>query len=128
MRHLTAAGLAFLLTGAGCFGAGGFVLTKTLDRNAVQETFLARTERSCREQILKLGGKVVPLPSNVLEVVFDDLKDVRRSLGDSTATLAMCPSRKILELCTGTGCSAVGGTAGTVSSTIRTIIKLGAPT
>ncbi len=125
MRSLTISGLILMLTGFGCYGAGAFVLMQTLDRNRLQEEVLFKGERSCREQILKLGAKVIPLPSNVLEVVFDNVKDPLKSLGDETATLAMCPTRRIVESCTGVGCTASGSTPATLTSNVRTVFKLG---
>lgn len=128
MRSLTLAGLGLTLAGFGCWGLGGLVAWQALDRSHFIEEAVAKSEKSCKEQLVKLGGKLIPLPNNVYELVFDDVKDTRMSLADATAAAAMCPTRKVIEMCTGAACSAGGGTSNaSLANTVRTVFKLGAP-
>lgn len=129
MRSLTVAGMGLTLAGFACWGGGGFVAWQALDRAHFIEEAATKSEKSCKEQLVKLGGKVVPLPNNVYELIFDDVKDTRASLADAVAAEAMCPTRKVVEMCTGAACSAGGGTPNNASltNTVRTVFKLGAP-
>jgi hypothetical protein len=120
MKSYTAAGIVGIVSGLAFFGVGGFVLNQTLDKQAASEQSLGKIERSCREQLVKIG-KVTPSLNNVLEVDFGEIADPLKALGDATAMLAMCPTRTISDACLGVGC---GQAAGPSNYSLHMVVKL----
>lgn len=102
-------GLLLVVAGILFFGAGGYVLYQALDRQSNLEAQIQRADASCRTQLVRLG-RITPLPDNQIQLDIEQtddeagLQDPRRTLGDATAALAMCPNREIVSACLGTTC------------------------
>jgi hypothetical protein len=119
MKPRSLAGFVLLVAGLVCYGASGFVLVHALERQALTEDGLRKTEVACREQLVKLG-RIQPREANAVEIDFGEVKgDPRRLLADVTAALAMCPGRNLQEVCLGVGCASQNAPNGAIRMTVR---------
>lgn len=122
MKSYVASGMTLLMVGVVSYGLASLIFFKALDKQRADDEKIARIEQSCRDQILKFG-KVQPGADGVLEIDMGEVKDPRKAMGDASAVLAMCPTKKILSACMGISCSAP--VQGMLNPPVKMILKLG---
>lgn len=117
-------GVVLALAGVASFGVGTMVMVRGLDDQASNAARIARSDMSCREQLVQLG-QVFPQADDVIEVRISDagtpdgINDPRAALADITAALAMCPGRELVDACIGVGCGEGDGEIGPISMNMR---------
>lgn len=110
MKPRTLAGLAMMFASFAFYGAGGMVISSAIDMQEREARQRAETDRQCLDLLRALPSSSVADVDGVATVVIRDVMDPRRALSDGTLAQAMCPGRKLTEVCLGDGCQ--GGVAG----------------
>lgn len=118
---LNAVGATLFLCGMVVFGAGGYLIWQSTEstqaiqvaRKAIEETCVSNLQTIFNIPPTQAGGqgsrpaasnRLARLQDNRIEIRIENVREPQKALGDATAALAACQSKKIRNFCLGPQC------------------------